>query len=275
MANRAIALARSTHPGPAIAVTIVAIVLAVGAGLEPWRVILVGLAVAANQASVGLSNDWLDAERDTAVGRTDKPVALGQVTATAVRNASIVAAIVAIVLTVPLGWLATIAHTVFIGSAWSYNAGLKKTVFSLAPYIVSFGILPAVVTLASADPRFAAPWILATGALLGIAAHFANVLPDLDDDKATGVRGLPHRFGRRALGVTTYVVLAVATVTAVLGAGALGSATGLAALLVNGVLAATGIALAARPTRLHFRLIIAAALVIVAMLAFAGELLYW
>src|SRR5665647_499792 len=31
------------------------------------------------------------------------------------------------------------------------------------------------------------------------AAHLANVLPDLGDDVATGIRGLPHRIGARAL----------------------------------------------------------------------------
>jgi 4-hydroxybenzoate polyprenyltransferase len=34
---------------------------------------------------------------------------------------------------------------------------------------------------------------LIAAALLGLGAHFVNVLPDLADDHATGVRGLPHR----------------------------------------------------------------------------------
>jgi 4-hydroxybenzoate polyprenyltransferase len=33
--------------------------------------------------------------------------------------------------------------------------------------------------------------------LLGVAAHFANVLPDLPDDLLAGVRGLPQRLGAR------------------------------------------------------------------------------
>jgi 4-hydroxybenzoate polyprenyltransferase len=36
------------------------------------------------------------------------------------------------------------------------------------------------------------PWALAVAALLGLGAHFANVLPDLAGDRAAGVRGLPH-----------------------------------------------------------------------------------
>lgn len=40
--------------------------------------------------------------------------------------------------------------------------------------------------------------IVVADALLGVGAHVANTLPDLDDDAATGVHGLPHRIGRTA-----------------------------------------------------------------------------
>src|SRR3990170_2045192 len=129
MPNKAAALALSTHPGPAAAVTVIAIVLGVGSGLEPWRIVLLGLAVAANQASVGLSNDWIDAERDRAVGRTDKPVAQGWIDVRSVRTAAFITAGLAVLLTLPLGWPATVAHTIFIASASAYNAGLKSTPF--------------------------------------------------------------------------------------------------------------------------------------------------
>jgi 4-hydroxybenzoate polyprenyltransferase len=290
MRNKATALALSSHPGPGLAVTVIAIVLGIGLGLEPVRLLFLGLAVLANQVSVGLSNDWIDAERDRAVGRRDKPVAQGWIGAGAVRTAAWIAAGLAILLTVPLGWAATIVHAVFIASAWSYNAGLKKTPFSALPYIVSFGLLPAIVTLSRADPAWAAPWALGVGALLGIAAHFANVLPDLEDDRATGVRGLPHRLGRRAVSTLCYVVLLLAALLEFLGSGALGSGAlgsgalgsgALSSLLcaiglaLNVGIAVAGIAIAARPTRWHFRLIILAAVIDVVVLAFAGERLLW
>src|SRR3712207_7375206 len=34
---------------------------------------------------------------------------------------------------------------------------------------------------------------------LGVGAHLLNVLPDLEDDAATGVRGLPHVLGPRRI----------------------------------------------------------------------------
>ena len=280
MLRTVVALARSTHPGPAVAVTIVTVVLSLGAALEPWRIVALGLAMLAGQASVGLSNDWIDADRDRAVGRTDKPVALGLVAKSTARAAAFGTATVAIALTVPLGWAATLAHVVFIASAWSYNVGLKRTALSVAPYIVSFGSLPLLVTLASAQPRLAAAWALGAGALLGVSAHFANVLPDLDDDAATGVRGLPHRLGLRASGVVVATALAVASALVVFGPGLdVTDAVGIVRLV--GFVATLGLAAACAllamrgvATRLLFQLIIAAALVDVTLLALSGTALF-
>jgi len=275
MLRTAVALARSTHPGPAVAVTLVTVVLAVGAGLDAWRIVLLGVAVLANQASVGLSNDWIDVDRDRAVGRIDKPVARGLISESLARNVAIASALLALVLTIPLGWGTLLAHTLFIVSAWGYNAGLKGTEFSVAPYVVSFGILPLIVTLSSSEPRLAAPWALAAGALLGVAAHFANVLPDLADDAATGIRGLPHRVGVRVSGVVIAASLAGASALVVFGPGDVGVVQ-LVGLGLALALAAATVALIVRrpPTRLVFRLIIAAALVDVVLLALAGPRLY-
>jgi len=259
-------LALSTHPGPALAVTAVTALLAFGVGLSPFAIILLSAAMLLGQASVGLSNDWIDAERDKAVGRTDKPVALGLISVRAVRTAAFVTAAAALGLTALLGTVALVVHTVFIVSAWSYNLGLKKTAFSVLPYIVSFGLLPLLVTAALPTAQAAAWWALAAGALLGVSAHFANVLPDLADDEKTGVRGLPHRLGLRASSLVVAGALAAASIllarSPILWLGVV-IAAGLAATCVV-------LALTRPPTRLLFQLIIAAALVDVVMLALSG-----
>jgi len=259
-------LALSTHPGPALAVTAVTALLAIGVGLAPGAIVLLSAAMLLGQASVGLSNDWIDAERDKAVGRTDKPVALGLISVRAVRRAAFATAFAALALTALLGPAALIVHAVFIASAWSYNVGLKKTALSGLPYVVSFGLLPLLVTASLPAPQPAAWWALAAGALLGISAHFANVLPDLADDEKTGVRGLPHRLGLRASSVVVAVALAAASIllarSPILWLG-VGVAAGLAATCVV-------LALTRPPTRLLFRLIISAALVDVVMLALSG-----
>lgn len=272
MLRKAAALALSTHPGPSLAVTAIVVVLGIGVGLEPWRIVVLGLAFLLGQASVGLSNDWIDADRDRAVGRTDKPVAMGRISPRAVRTAAIATAVLALALTAPLGWLATAAHTVFIASAWAYNLGLKRTPLSVLPYLVSFGLLPLVVTLALPQPAAASPWAMLAGALLGVSAHFANVLPDLEDDRATGVRGLPHRVGRRTSGLVIAGALAGASLAIVLGPGSPPPAqlVGLALSVALAAACAT-LVMRGRAPGAIFRLIIVGALIDVVLLALSGQ----
>ena len=268
---RALALLRSSHPGPSIAVTIITVGLGFGVGLDALRLVLLGLAMLAGQFSVGLSNDWIDADRDRAVGRTDKPIPRGWIRASTVRNAAWVCVVLMLIFGIWLGWAALVVLVVAIGLAWAYNLGLKKSAFSIVPYVLSFGSLPAIATLARVHPAAPALWALGVGGLLGAAGHFANTLPDLEDDRATGVRGLPHRLGRRASSVITYVVLLGASVLEIFGAGGFGFPPADIGLGITVVLAAIGFALILRPTRWHFRFIILGALVDVVVLVFAGS----
>jgi 4-hydroxybenzoate polyprenyltransferase len=38
--------------------------------------------------------------------------------------------------------------------------------------------------------------MLLGGALFGMAAHFINVIKDMDQDQASGIKGLPQRLGK-------------------------------------------------------------------------------
>src|SRR5688572_11670738 len=183
------ALWGSTHPGPTLVVSALALAIGIAVGLEPWRLVLLTLAVFCGQLSIGLSNDAIDAPRDHAVGRTDKPIALGDVRERVAWGAAICALVAALLLSAPLGSGTLAAHAIFLASAWSYNAGVKSTPFSIVPFLVSFGIFPSLATLALADPRVTALWGWIAGAALGAAVHLTNVLPDLEDDRRTGVRG--------------------------------------------------------------------------------------
>ena len=71
------ALALSCHPIPSVAVTAISAGLVALADLPIGRVALVTGAVFTGPLSIGWSNDYLDAERDRAVLRSDKPVATG------------------------------------------------------------------------------------------------------------------------------------------------------------------------------------------------------
>jgi len=215
--SRALALIRSSHPEPGGAVTVAMTLLAIGAGHRGWSIVGVFLAVGATQLAVGWVNDWLDADRDRRSGRRDKPIAVGEITSRTVGISGLIAALAIPLLGLPFGPEATVLISLVGVFALLYDWPLKSTVFSVVPYLVAFGLLPAFVVVAL--PGHPAPpvWLVAAGALLGGGAHFANVLPDLADDAATGVRGLPHRLGAAGSSVAAAALLLGATLTLVFG----------------------------------------------------------
>jgi 4-hydroxybenzoate polyprenyltransferase len=269
----------SSHPGPTVTVTVLAAVIAAAVGHPVWLVVLVALTVVAGQLSIGLANDWIDADRDRAVGRSDKPVARGLIAVGTVRTAAYATAGAAVVLSLFLGPVAAVAHLVLVAAGWAYDAGLKRSVWSVAPFVVAFGLLPVVSVAAGPEGQWPAWWAIATGGVFGIAIHCTNVLPDLVDDAATGVRGFPHRLGLRGAGIVAFASLVVAAAL-VLGGQVLGDdpVQGLGVVLavlgavVVAVLAVVGVrlVLAGRASRTLFRLVIASSLVLVVELGFAG-----
>ncbi len=279
MTSTARLLLASSHPGPTLTVTVLAAVIASAVGHPAWLVVLVAAAVVAGQLSIGLANDWIDADRDRSVGRSDKPVAQGLIAVSTVRTAAFVTAGIAVLLSLFLGPVAAVAHLVLVGAGWAYDAGLKRSVWSVAPFVVAFGLLPVVAVAAGPAAQLPAPWAIATGAVFGIAIHCTNVLPDLVDDAATGVRGFPHRLGLHAAGVLAFVSLVVAAVLVLVGqlggddpVRGVGVVLALVGTLVVVVLAVVGIrlVLTGPPTRTLFRLVIVSSLVLVVELGFAG-----
>jgi 4-hydroxybenzoate polyprenyltransferase len=199
-------------------VVVLSVLLGVAADLDARRLVLVSMAVLAGQLSVGWSNDLFDEARDRAVARTDKPLAAGEVSTSTVRAACAVAVVATVALSLACGVAAGLVHLLCVASAWAYNAGLKATVCSWLPYAVSFGGLTVFVQLAGQPSQLPPRWAPVAAALLGVGAHLLNVLPDIADDEATGVRGLPHRIGARLLPAAATVVLVAATLVVVLGA---------------------------------------------------------
>lgn len=263
-----IALAGASHPAPTVVVTALAVLLAVEAGHGTAGTLLVGLAVLSGQLTIGWSNDLLDAGRDRAVGRTDKPLATGLLSTRTVTVALAVAAAACVALSLSLGPGAALAHLVLVGGGWGYNLGMKSTVVSWLPYVLAFAALPAVPWLALAPPVLPPWWMAVVGGLLGAGAHIVNVLPDLAEDAATGVRGLPHRLGSRASGVLAVVVLLAGTAVGVLGPAAPVPAWGWAVLAGTGLLAVVSLG---RPGRAPFYAAMSIAVVnVVVLLVRAG-----
>jgi len=267
-----IGLVRASHPGPTAAVTAMVTALAVASGRDGAGCLLVALAVLSGQLSVGWCNDAVDAGRDVLAGRADKPLVTGAVSARAVRAAAIIALALCVPLSMASGPVAGAVHLVGVGAAWGYDLGVKATVLSWAPYAVGFGVLPAFVTLGLPGRPWPAWWAVLAAALLGVGAHLANVLPDISDDLATGVRGWPQRIGAAWVRVLLPVPLVAATCLLILGPE---GATGLEwiALVVIGLLAGAGLAAGARHPKAPFVAAIGVAAVDVALLIGDGAAL--
>jgi 4-hydroxybenzoate polyprenyltransferase len=247
--------------------------LAAASGRGAAGSVLVALSVLAGQLSVGWSNDRVDLRRDLATGRDDKPLVSGAVHPRTVAVAAGCALALCVPLSLANGLLAGTVHLVGVAAAWSYNLGVKRTALSPLPYAVGFGLLPAFVTLGLPGHPWPPAWAVAAGALLGMGAHAANVLPDIDGDLDTGVRGLPQRLGSRRTRALAALALLAASVLLVLGpAGPIGVAgwTGLGA---TGVLALTvGLPPRSGPhSRLPFLATLGLALLDVALLLLRGS----
>ena len=263
-----LALLACSHPGPTVVVTTLAGLLAVGAGIGVGRIVLTVAAVLFGQLSVGWSNDAIDAQRDLAIGRRDKPIAAGVISRRAVAAAAGVSLVIALIISAIIGWEFCLAHGIALASAWAYNAWLKFTWASVIPFAVSFGILPSLATLAAPAPVVAPWWQGAAGALLGIAVHLTNVLPDLADDEATGVRGLGHRIGATPSAIAAFAAVIAGIVVVVVGSfGEVPFAVALAASVSVVACAVAGLLRALRkPDRVVFRLVMASGLILAAQL---------
>ncbi|MFI7498234.1 UbiA family prenyltransferase [Streptomyces sp. NPDC049687] len=263
-----LALLAAAHGGPALAVGVIAGLLALRSDLRPLDAAVVTAAVLTGQLTIGWGNDLRDLPRDRAVGRTDKPLACGDLPVDWVVRALVVAGLACLVLSALAGWRVALVNVVLgVGAGHAYNLGLKATRWSWVPYACACGTLPSVVTLAGAAPAWAPPWATGTGAALGVGAHLLNTLPDLADDERTGVRGLPHRIGERPSRVLAVVLLSAASLLAVLGPAGPPPAWAWAVLVLVAVLV---VLTSATRGRAPFRAAVAIALLDVVLLVAAG-----
>ena len=233
--------ALACHLGPTLVVTTVTTAIAAGAGRSAPGCVAVAAAVLSGQLSVGWLNDGLDAERDRATGRTDKPVVRAEVSERALLRAAPAALAACAALSLLSGWRAAIAHLIAVACAWAYDLGLKSSVVSVLTYAAAFALLPAFVTLGLHGHPWPRWWAPAAGALLGAGAHLANALPDLEGDRATGVRGLPQRIGFRWSARGSGILLVAAS--ALLGVAPTGAALAFVLPIAAGIVVLAGLRL--------------------------------
>jgi 4-hydroxybenzoate polyprenyltransferase len=268
------ALVIASHPGPSLAITAMATVLAAEAAPTGFGPVLVAPAMLAGQLSVGWSNDACDAARDVAAGRTDKPVARGEISVRSLWVAAVVSVVAALGLAAAISLLTMGILALLVGAGWAYNLGLKSTPWSGVMYLLGFGPLPAYA--ASTLPGQPAPrfWVCVAAGLVGLGAHFVNVLPDLAADLSSGVRGLPQlvaaRWGPGAARAAALVLLLSASALLVVEASPARRWVAVAGLCVSCVLAVAG---AVGTGRTPFRAALAIAGADVAVFVFGADAL--
>jgi len=254
----------ASHFGPTLLVTTITFILATKLWWEgPAFVIAFGIFL--GQLIVGWTNDLYDFRDDLKHNRLNKPLVSAALKPAELKRAIFIVLPIAIIVNIggPLGFKAGAISILGIGLGVSYNFYLKPTAFSPIPYALAFALLPAALVIST--DRTPPLWMYWAGGLLGMSAHFANVLKDFNEDKVSGITSLPISLGRITSRFVTAAFLIAATII-------LHSAKSNTTILVIGIIASTLSIFT--PKFILFKLLMLVALLDVMLLvSAAGELI--
>jgi 4-hydroxybenzoate polyprenyltransferase len=201
-------LNRASHFGPTLIVTSLSYFFA-QLYWPPATSLLIAICFFSGQLLVGWSNDLIDYKDDLSHSRQNKPLVVGATTTQQLKTAIAINApiCVAINLFGPLGFIGGGLSLFAVAWALAYNLYFKFTLLSPLPYAVAFASLPSCMALSKSETP--PTWMCLGGALFGMAAHFINVIKDMDADRASNIGGLPQRIGTKA-SIATAASLAIA-----------------------------------------------------------------
>jgi 4-hydroxybenzoate polyprenyltransferase len=201
-------LRKACHFGPTLIVTAIGWLFANYYWWEgPAYVIAFGIFT--GQLVVGWTNDLYDYEDDLRHHRTNKPLVAGLITPSYLRKW--------IIFMTPFSFLANLAgplgikggavYMLGIAFGLAYNFYFKFTALSPLPFAIAFAALPSCIPISK---EITPPtWMWLGGALWGMAAHFINVIKDMDEDQKSGINGLPQRLGKRRSIMAAVVLIAL------------------------------------------------------------------
>ncbi len=210
--NKLRGLLKASHFGPTLLVTAIATSFA---GYYWWEgpALVIGFGVFTGQLVVGWSNDLYDYEDDLKHNRVKKPLVSGIISREYLIKwlrfmvpFSFVANLLG-----PLGFKGGLVYMFGISMGVAYNFYFKYNVFSWLPYALAFAALPSCIAISKDINPPVLMWL--GGAIFGSAAHFINVIKDMDQDRASGIGGLPQRLGKRYSIVAAVVLIGLGIIT--------------------------------------------------------------
>ena len=190
------ALAKASHFGPTLIVTSISWFFAAYYWWE-GPAYFIAFGVFTGQLVVGWSNDLYDYADDLKHNRLNKPLVAGTITHKYLMSwlrfmvpISFVANLLG-----PLGFKGGLVYMFGISMGVAYNFYFKFNIFSWLPFALAFAALPSCIAISKdITPPV---WMWLGGAIFGSAAHFINVIKDIDQDRASGIGGAPQRIGKR------------------------------------------------------------------------------
>jgi 4-hydroxybenzoate polyprenyltransferase len=201
----------ASHFGPTVIVTSISLILSFF--YTSWQnAIMIAFGVALGQLVVGWSNDLYDYADDISHQRLNKPLVKGTITRELLLRC--------VIMMVPLSFLANLlgplgingglVYMFGIACGVAYNFYFKFNIFSPLPYALAFAALPSCIVIA--QEQTPPVWMWLGGALFGVAAHFVNVLKDIDEDQISGIGGLPQRLGMRNSIISAVILIALGVI---------------------------------------------------------------
>lgn len=189
-------LRKASHFGPTLIVTAISFGFA---NYYWWEgpAFVIAFGVFTGQLVVGWSNDLYDYADDLTHQRMNKPLVSGLITEEILAKAIKVMLPFSFVANLlgPLGLKGGLVYMLGIACGIAYNFYFKFNWLSPLPYAIAFAALPSSVAISKGiTPPL---WMWLGGALLGMAAHFVNVLKDMKADQKSGIRGLPQILGTK------------------------------------------------------------------------------
>ena len=201
----------ASHFGPTVIVTTISLILSLF--YTSWQnAIMIAFGVAMGQLVVGWSNDLYDYSDDLSHQRLNKPLVKGTITREFLARCVMIMVPLSFLANLlgPLGVNGGLVYMFGIACGVAYNFYFKFNIFSPLPFALAFAALPSCIVIA--QEQTPPVWMWLGGALFGVAAHFVNVLKDIDQDQISGIGGLPQRLGMRNSIISAAVLIALGVI---------------------------------------------------------------